>query len=99
MIIYYDKFLPRIELTIYDPGELIQRTDIPGYNNTLKVVIVPEVENVYKTITMEFKIMSVQSDGEYVTYFGKYKVLEFNKNHIKELIQMKREKQMPKILK
>ena len=86
MIIYYDKFLPRIELTIYDPGELIQRTDIPGYNNTLKVVIVPEVENVYKTITMEFKIMSVQSDGEYVTYFGKYKVLEFNKNHIKELI-------------
>lgn len=85
MVIYYDHFLPTIKLTIIDPGELIKRTDIPGYNNTLKVIIVPEVDNVYKSIALEFKIMTVQTEGEYLTYYGKYKILEFNKKRIKEL--------------
>lgn len=86
MIIYYDHFLPTIKLTILDVDELIQRTDIPGYNNTLKVVIVPEIENVYKNIALEFKITSVKTKGEYLIYTGKYKILEFNKKRIKELI-------------
>lgn len=86
MIIYYDNFLPTIKLTVLDVGELIQRTDIPGYNNILKVIIVPEVQNVYKNISLEFKITSVKSQGENLIYYGKYKVLEFNKKRIKELI-------------
>ena len=86
MVINYDSFLPTIKISITDPNELIQRTDIPGYNNTLKVIIVPEVERVYKSISLEFKITSVKTVGEKITYFGKYKVLEFNKKRIKELI-------------
>lgn len=86
MVIYYDNFLPTIKLTILDVDEIIQRTDLPGYNNTLKVIIVPEIENIYKNISLEFKITSVKPEGNYLTYTGKYKILEFNKKRIKELI-------------
>ena len=86
MIINYDNFLSTIKLTILDQDELIQRTDIPGYNNMLKVIIVPEIEKIYKTIALEFKITSVKTRGQNITYYGQYKVLEFNKKRIKELI-------------
>lgn len=86
MKIYYDSFLPEIELTINDPGELMQRTDLPGLNNTLKVIIVPELQNVYKTIALEFKILSYETNYEEITFFGKYQIREFNKKRTKELI-------------
>lgn len=86
MIIYYDSFLPTIKLTIEDYNKLIQHTDIPGYNNTLKVIIVPEIENIYKSISLEFRITSIETKGSQITYYGEYKVLEFNKKRIKELI-------------
>ena len=86
MVLNYNDFLPTIKITILDQNELIQRTDIPGYNNTLRVAIIPEVQNVYKSISLDFKITSVETDGEYITYSGQYKVLEFNKKRIKEVI-------------
>ena len=86
MVINYDNFLPSVKLTILDQDELIQRTDIPGYNNTLKIIIVPEIENIYKSIALDFKITSVETKGQNIIYYGKYKVLEFNKKRIKELI-------------
>ena len=86
MEIFYNSFLPTIKIQILDTGGLIQRTDIPGYNNTLKVIIIPEVENVYKSISLDFRITSVETNAEEITYYGEYKVLEFNKKRIKELV-------------
>ena len=67
MEIFYDSFLPTIKIQISDTGGLIQRTDIPGYNNTLKVIIVPEIENIYKSISLDFRITSVETNVEEVT--------------------------------
>lgn len=86
LVINYDNFLTTIELHVYDPSKLIQNTDIPGFNNLLKVIIVPEVQNVYKSISLEFKITSAKAKGDTIIYYGRYKVLEFNKKRIKELI-------------
>ena len=85
MVIYYDKFLPYIKLVVFDDNKLIQHTDIPGLNNTLNVVMVPEVQNTYKNISLEFRITSVKAEGEHITYYGEYKILPFNKKRIKEL--------------
>ena len=86
LAIYYDNFLPTIKLIIRDPGNLTQRTDLPGLNNTLKVVIVPEVENIYKTIAINFKILSTTTEDEEITYTGICHIPEFNKIRTKELI-------------
>lgn len=85
MIIYYDKFLPTIKLIIFDDNKLIQNTDIPGLNNVLNVIIVPEVPNTYKNISLPFRITSVEVHGPHVIYYGEYKILPFNKKQTVEL--------------
>ena len=86
MIIYYRDFVPSIELVIHDDDQLIKNTDIPNLNNVIRVIIIPEIENVYKSISLDFNILSVNIDGNTIKYSGKYKHLPFNKKRIKELI-------------
>lgn len=86
LIIYYNDILPVINLIIYDNASLIQKTEIPTLNNSIKVIIVPEVANTYKSISLEFKITDViMNDGENI-YWGEYKIPELNKKYIKELV-------------
>ena len=86
MIIYYKDFVPSIELVIHDDDQIVKNTDIPNLNNVIRIIIVPEIENVYKSISLDFEIISVNIDGETIKYSGKYKHLPFNKKRIKELI-------------
>lgn len=86
MIIYYKDFVPSVELVIHDDDQIVKNTDIPNLNNVIRIIIVPEIENVYKSISLDFEIISVNIDGETIKYSGKYKHLPFNKKRIKELI-------------
>ena len=85
MIIHYDNFLTTIKLVINDADNYIKSFDIPTLNNMLDVIIVPEVENTYKSISLRFKITSFDSKDSYLIYYGKLYIPEFNKKIIKEL--------------
>ena len=85
MIIYYDDLVPTIYLKIKDHKREVQIMDVPGLNNSIKVVIIPEVNYRYKSILLNFTITNCSIDGIYVSYTGTYKLLAFNKEYTKEI--------------
>ena len=85
MVINYDSLVPTIYLKIKDHKKEIQAMDVPGLNNSIKVIIIPEVNYRYKSILLDFKITSCSINGMYVSYTGIYKLLAFNKEYTKEI--------------
>ena len=86
MIIYYDSLTPSLYLKIKDQNREVQIMDMPGLNNSIKIIIIPEVNFRYKSVALDFTITDCQIDGIYVTYTGEYKLLAFNKEYTKEII-------------
>ena len=86
MVIYYDNFLCTLKLEIKDDGNLIQHTDVPTLNNIITIIIVPEINNIYKTITLDFKINYMETTNNHIVYYAKQKILNFNKKNISEIV-------------
>ena len=86
LVIKYDDFLPTIELQIEDENNDIQATDIPGLNNVIRVVIVPAIDNTYKSISLEFEIQYFKVNEEIVNYYGSYKLSTLTTEHTKEIV-------------
>ena len=86
MVIKYDSFLPTIELQIEDVNNDIQATDIPGLNNIIRVIIVPAIDNTYKSISLEFKIQHFKVNEEIVNYYGTYRLITLTTEHTKEIV-------------
>ena len=86
LVIKYEEFLPKIELKIEDLNNSIQATDIPGLNNIIRVVIVPQIDNTYKSISLEFKIEYFKVNGKNITYYGSYRLSTLTIEHTKEII-------------
>ena len=86
LVINYDELLPSIYIKIKDYNRETQIMDMPGLNNSIKVIIIPEVNYRYKSIALEFNITNCEINGIYVTYSGVYKLLAFNKEYTKEII-------------
>lgn len=87
MCIYYRDFLPTISLTVRDNKDILKKIDTPGMNNQITVVMVPETDDVYQSISIDFYITDcVTSTPGQISYSGEYKFLPFTKKlttHIK----------------
>ena len=75
MTITLKKFLPEIELVIYDTEKNIQATDVPGMNNVITVILIAPVDGANKKINMDFYIKDCIFDQDNtVRYIGELKV-------------------------
>lgn len=79
MVIHYDDFYPSLMLTLYDSSNYISFADVPGPNNVITVVMLPSLQNVYKSISIDFYIDNVRFDKDRhrVYYSATYKFLPF----------------------
>lgn len=77
MEIDYTGFYPILSLSIYDFEGHIAFADVPGPNNVITVVMVPALQDVYKSISLDFYINDVSFDKEsqIINYTASYKFL------------------------
>lgn len=85
MSILYNDFLPTISITVNDDEGIIKATDIPGLNNSIKVILVPQINNTYKSIKLEFEITGCNIVGNKILYSGVYKLNAFKKMYLEEI--------------
>lgn len=83
--LYYNDFLPTIDLWIDDPQKLFSFKDVPGQNNIITLVIIPPKDGAYKGFSVDFFIKSYEEweDGYSLHYVGEYKILDFKQDHLK----------------
>lgn len=83
--LYYNDFLPTIDLWIDDPKKLFSFKDVPGQNNIITLVIIPPKDGAYKGFSIDFfiKVFEEWEDGYSLHYIGEYKILDFKQDHLK----------------
>jgi len=72
MNIDYRGLIPTINLIIYDPRNTLKNISTPSINNRITVVMLPEVNGAYKSISIDFYITDYNANiSNIITYSGK----------------------------
>lgn len=66
--------LPTLSLTIIDKHEMIKSIDKPGFDNEVRVQILPKFEDAYKKINLTFYITSIRINGNQIALRAAYKL-------------------------
>ena len=73
MKISYTGFVPTLNITIRDNNNVLKKIDSPGLNNTITVVMIPETDGIYNSVSINFYITSCDtSNPERISYSGTY---------------------------
>ena len=81
----YTGFVPTISVTINDIDGFIRFKDVPGINNILKLVIIPQKDGAYRKISLAFKITSYSVFGDELYYTGEYKLDDLYKDNFSSI--------------
>ena len=83
--IYYDSFVPKIYVVIYDEEENEQKINSTQMSGMIRTCIVPTVNNVYKNVMLNFKITSSSVDPydqTRISYSGEFNVPLFKQTNL-----------------
>lgn len=73
MRLRYDEFLPYIELEIYDGNGMNQFANMPGFSNSITLIMTMPGELTYKKVSLDFYITDWHVSGGVVFCVGEYK--------------------------
>ena len=72
MNIDYRGIIPTINLILYDPRNILKNISTPSINNRITVVMLPEVNGAYRSISIDFYITDYNATtNNIITYSGK----------------------------
>ena len=71
MYIDYRWIIPTINLIIYDPRRTLKNISTPGINNKITVIMLPEVNGAYRSISIDFYITDYNDSTDNILYSGK----------------------------
>lgn len=80
MIIDYTDFLPSIVITIHDEHESEQKLNSSQMSGLIRVAMISPVDNVYKKILLNFRILDVKVDPiktSIIKYYGEFNIPGF----------------------
>ena len=83
--IFYEGFLPTINLTVKDEDNLVRTLDTPGFDNDIQIVITAEINGYYKKINLKFFITKITPLDDYITYEAVFKFPELRKDILKQI--------------
>lgn len=75
--------LPTINMIVKDRYNLTRLVDTPGNDNLLRVQILPQFDNTYKKIDLDFFITSLKINNDYISITGSYKLPKLTSSNIK----------------
>ena len=78
--LYYNGFLPSIDISIYDTMGMAKFSDTPGYNNTITLILtmpggVTNDKPIYKKISLDFYITDYSPTDGMIFYSGEFKLM------------------------
>lgn len=72
MNIDYRGIIPTINLILYDPRNILKNISTPSINNRITVVMLPEINGAYRSISIDFYITDYNATtNNIITYSGK----------------------------
>lgn len=77
--------LPELFLSVNDPNNMIQFSDVPGYDNEITVVMIIPVDGIYKKISLNFYIYDCNFYDGGANFNAIFKCMPLEKTHLKQI--------------
>lgn len=78
--IIYTEFVPTLKLIVTDFDERLQSFELPQRGSVITVILIPQVDGVYRKISLDFSIVNDIPISGQVTYFGEFVFWPFEIN-------------------